>query len=207
MRTQKDYPDVFLSYSLIDKPAADVVRDSLENAGFDVFDPQKIDKAESISEAIWRALATSEALVLVVPANGEPTPNAATELGAAMAWRKPIFVVRQRNGHAKTARFLSGFKTYPLSRIDDLANAIRRGRKSLSGEDLELLKKTYLEMGVPTDRYMLDPALLDELARRFCDRTDAHIAGEHLLQEMIRHRKQGHWPRLKRHPRSARSAS
>lgn len=194
-KRHEDY-DVFLSYSFADRPAAETVRHSLIQAGLQVFDPGFVKRGVSLAEAIWHALAVSEALVVVIPQDGAPTPNTAAELGAAMAWEKPIYLIRQENGRSGTPSFLSGHAVYPVSRIDDVANAIKRGQKPLSPEEQDVLKKVYLEMRTPTDQFLLDPALLDQLAQKFGTRARSRIGGERLLYEMIRLRKEGRWPRL-----------
>lgn len=207
MRTRENYPDVFLSYSSGDKAAAKVVRESLLGEGFVVFDSRQIGPWIKFSDKIWRALVMSEALVLVIPPDGEPLPNSATELGAAMAWQKPVYVVRPANGHAKKASYLRKYKSYPLSRVDDLAKAIRRSRKSLSERELDLLKELYSESGVPVDRLLLEPSELDELASRFAKRIGRQVSGESMMEELIRLRKKGTLPRLRRATASARRAS
>ncbi len=206
MKKRYENYDVFLSYSLADRPTAETVRLSLIQAGLQVFDPGCVKPGLSLTEAVWHALAVSEALVAVIPADGDPTPNTATELGAAMAWSKPIYLLRQENGRSRTPSFLSSYGVYPVSRVDDVASAIKRGQKPLSSDELEVLKKVYLNMQTPTDQFLRDPALVDRLAQEFRARARSQIAGERLLHEMLRLRKQGRWPRLSR-PSAAKTRS
>lgn len=190
--------EVFLSYAGTDRDAAESILRSLTHAGLRVFDPGCMDPGIGLAEAIWDALAMSDAIVAVIPKLGTPNPNTSSELGAAIAWRKPIYLVSQENGRTRVPAYLSGHRLYPLSRIDDVARAIKRGPRPLTTEDRESLKRIYLELEIPTDRFINDPALLDKLASKFNARVHEEVSGERLLYEMIRLRKQGSWPRLQR---------
>lgn len=196
MSKEKENLDVFLSYAHADRPLAERVWRSLTQAGLNVFDPAQIAVGASISDEIWRALALSDAIVAVIPAEGNPNPNTAAELGAGMAWSKPIFLLCEQNGPTRAPSFLREYPLYPVSRVDDVAAAIKRGPAPLSPDKMSALQEIYLEMGTPTDRFIGDPALLDQLARRFRKRTNVDVSGERLLYAMLRRRKQGQWPRM-----------
>jgi hypothetical protein len=191
---------VFFSYSAADREAAGIIERALAGAGLDVFDPASVDLGQSVADAIWQALALSDAVVVLMPPDGSPTPNTAAELGAALAWRKPIYVVSKDNGRVRAPSFLRGHVIYPASRIEDVARAIKEGPKPLSEDEIEALKTAYLELNTPTDRLIQDPALLDLLAQRFNSKTRSKVPGERLIYEMIRLRKQGRWPRLRPAP-------
>jgi hypothetical protein len=169
---------------------------SLAEAGLTVFDPAGIQVGSSPAEEVWHALAISEALVAVMPTTGDPSPNTSAELGAALAWNKPVFLVQRENGRTKTPWFFSGVKVYPLSRIDDVANAIKRGQEPLSEDQQEKLREAFIDIGAPTDRLLREPALLDRLAKRFRKKAGTEVSGERLMYEMLRLRKQRRWPRI-----------
>lgn len=197
-KARRDY-DVFLSYSLTDRPIADRVALAMKNAGLSVF--SALDQPAtggSISEEIHRALAVSGALVLILPSEESLDANTGIELGAAMAWKKPICVIRPENGHVRMPGYLSSYPTYPISRIDDVVRLVKQGLAALSAKQLRSLREVYVSMGIPTDKFSFDPAMLEELADRFKARTGSRTSGERLLYEMIRLRKKGEWPRLKR---------
>src|SRR3990167_2333250 len=113
MSVQTTTYDVFLSYSLVEKPAAELVERALQEAGLDVFDPARIDPASEIHDTLWRALAESAAFVVVVPRERDPASNTAVELGAAMAWHKPIYVVHSERGPVTIPGYLSEYPAYP----------------------------------------------------------------------------------------------
>ena len=197
MTRTRQYYDVFLSYALGDRPVAEAVKKALTQAGLAVFDASAIQPGQEIGERVRHALATSEALVAVIASDGATSSNVAVEIGAAMAWNKPIYILQEKDGVGRLPEFLSSHRAYPLSRVDDVVGAIRRGRQPLSEADRDVLRQVYEEMRTPTDQFLNDPAQLDELASRFARRTGTRISGERLLSEMIRLRKQGRWPRLK----------
>lgn len=194
-KARRDY-DVFLSYALTDRPTAEKVTQAMQNAGLSVFRYIDLPAGGSVTEEIRQALAISDALVLILPSEGALDANTGIELGAAMAWSKPIHVVRPENGHVRVPAYLSQYCIYPISRLDDVVNAVRKGQKPLSVEQVEALKETYVSMGIPTDRFVSDPTLLDELARQFASLAGSSVSGVRLLNEMMKLRKKGQWPRL-----------
>jgi hypothetical protein len=196
MSASRSNYDVFLSCSLVDRSAAEEVAEALRNAGLRVFRSVEVAEGTSYSAAIRHALAVSDALVLVLPPEGALRANTAIEVGAAMAWGKPICIVQPDNGHVRSPGYLSDYPVYPISRVDDVVQAVKRGKRPLSATDLAALEKLYVDMGVPTDHFIRDPVMLDELAEQFRGRTGSDLEGERLLYEMIRRRKSGKWPRL-----------
>ena len=115
-----------------------------------------------------------------------------------MAWHKPVYVVHTESGNVRLPEYLGEFPTYPVSRIDDLVQAIARGSKPLSEEELSVLLSVYAEMGMPTDKLLWKPAAVDDLARSFKQQCGTDISGERLVQELLRLRKRGLLPRLGR---------
>lgn len=197
---KRNYPEyeVFLAYATLDRSVAEFVKIALANVGLRVFDPANLEVGESIAEAIWHALAVSDSVVAILPQVGASKPNFNAELGAAMAWSKPVYLISQTSGQEVMPTFLSRFKIYPLSLIDDVANSIRKGPKPLSGKAIETLKNAYLKLQTPTDQFLKNPQLLDKLAEQFNAHAETKVPGERLLYEMVRLRKQGLWPRLGR---------
>ncbi len=196
-RTRKFY-DVFLSYAYVDRPVAEQVRTALSHAGLAVFDFADVVAAEKVGDAVRHAIATSEAVVVVVPRREVLPATVAAEIGAAMAWNKPVYVIQPADGVGELPPFLKEFNAYPLSRVDDMASAIRKGRTPLRKRELEALSDVYAEMQTTTDRLLEEPATLDQLARRFASRTGTRVPGERLLAEMIRLHRKGLWIRLGR---------
>lgn len=200
MKTKSRECDVFLSYSLEDRPVADKVTRALTQGELEVFDLSKLSGAVSISNEIRNAIANSDAIVVILPEDGTLSPNAAIELGAAMAWKKPVYLIQIANGRTRIPSFLKGSAVYPLSRVDDAVRDIQRTRSVdiLPDQHRSVLKSLYEEMGTPLDQYIGSPELLDELAKRFKERTKSGVPGERLLAEIVRLRKGRDLPRLKR---------
>jgi hypothetical protein len=190
--------DVFLSCSLTEAPVAELIQRALEQAGMDVFSVSKLEAGAGFQESLWRALAESSAVVAIVHPRRTLPSSIAVEVGAAMAWHKPVYVVHTAQGNVRLPGYLGEFPTYPLSRIDDLVQAIARGSKPLSEEEHSVLLSVYADMGIPTDKLLLQPAAIDELARSFNQRCRTHISGERLVQELVRLRKRGALPRLRK---------
>lgn len=189
--------DVFLSYALSDRPTAEKIARVLTGAGLDVFDPSDLESGADVGDAVWRALGETEAFLAILPSDGAPSANNVLELGAAMAWRKPIFVVSPSNGNVPIPSYLAKFAVYPTSRIVDIVNAIRTGKNPLSRRERDILGDLYVEMRTPTDQLLRKPALLEELALKYSVRAKSPMSGERLLNEMMRLRKRGGWPAIK----------
>ena len=198
MSVQTTTYDVFLSYSLTEARTADLVERALVEAGLDVFNPARIDPGLPIQEVLWKALAETAALVVIVHSERAPGSNTAVELGAAMAWHKPIYIVHAGNGTARPPAYLERFPAYPMSRIDDVVSSIKRSLRTLSDDEREALREVYAELAVPADQLLANPTSLEDLAREFNSRCHTTYAGERLIQEILRLRKAGRLPRLRK---------
>lgn len=87
--------DVFLSYSPVDARAAGMVERALTEAGLKVFAERKDTvPGEDWKDDLWEGMANSEVVVVVV-ARSKPvlTSSQAVEVGAALAWQKPIHII------------------------------------------------------------------------------------------------------------------
>lgn len=118
-------------------------------------------------------------------------------MGAAMAWHKPIFVVHTMTGNVRLPSYLEDFPAYPISRIDDVVQSIKRGLKPLSENEQSVLTSVYAELGIPTDRLLREPAAIEKFAQAFNKLCGTNLSGERLLQELVRLRKDGRLPRLR----------
>ena len=186
--------DVFLSYAAADRDTAELVADSLHNAGLDVFNPRSVATADDLSDIFWKALAESAALVVVVSPERAPASSIGVEIGAAAAWHKPIFIVHTSTGSIQFPSYLMQYKTYPLSRIDDVALEIRRGLEVLSDDEKRKLIQAYSELGIPADRLLGEPSSIEKLARAFRSSALREVPGERLMRELINLRKRGLLP-------------
>ena len=190
--------DVFLSSAYSQKEAAEQVAHALRDAELRVFNFQELEKmGQDAASLLWQALAESEALVGIVSPGVQQSAAAAVEIGAAMAWHKPVYLIQTDPDIPDLPSYLEGFHRYPLSRVDDVVTAIRAGRGPLSDEDMSALSKIYARFAVPTDQYLRHPAIVDRLASAFSARRRKNISGERLVQELIRLRKRGDLPKVR----------
>jgi hypothetical protein len=199
MSTKVATYDVFLSYSLPEARSADLVQRALEEGGLDVFNLASAQAGENIEDLLWQALAESAALVVITPPEGAPASQVVFEVGAFTAWHKPIYVVHSGGGTVRLPSYLAEFPVFPLSRIDDVVQSIKRtieqSFSQFSDDQRKALVETYQELGTPLDRLLADPALIERVARAFHKRCGTHYSGERLVQELLRVRKRGDLPR------------
>lgn len=198
MSTPTKTYDVFLSYSVTEAATAKLVERALAEAGLDVFVPSKAETGERVQDALWRALAESAAVVVILSPDRAPASSTAVELGGAIAWRKAIHLVQPESARAHLPAYLSEYPVYPVSRIDDLVRSVMRALEPLSQEDRDGLCEIYEELGIPADRLLKEPSAVDRLARAFRSRRHKQMPGERLVRELIRLRKAGNLPRLVR---------
>jgi hypothetical protein len=140
-------------------------------------------------------LVESQALVVLLTPNSANSANVAVEIGAAMAWQKPIYVLLDR---VPPDRFphLEPYRTFPLRDIDKLVRTLRRAGPSLSGAEREALKDVYRDLDTPMDLLLEDTESLEKLTDEFNRRTHAGLAGEDLARELLRLQKSSGLPRL-----------
>ncbi len=198
MSKKKPTYDVFLSYELTESKSAILVEQALSEAGLKVVKPHEIVSGVNIRDFIWRAIATSDAFVIIFSAQKNFASNRGVELGAAMAWHKPIYVVHIETRGIMVPTYLKNFSAYPLSRIDDLAQSIKQGLGPLSQEEKAILLGLYTELRIPTDQLLKEPASVETLANEFELRCGKRVSGERLMQYLMRLRKMGNLPRLRK---------
>jgi hypothetical protein len=202
MSTKVATYDVFLSYSLPEARTAELVELALKEAGLDVFNAARAEVGEGPQDVLWRALAESAAIVVIMPPENAPASSVVFEVGASTAWHKPIYIVHTGTGNAKLPSYLAEFPAYPVSRIDDAVQSVKQivkhGFPPFSDDGRALLIDVYQQLAIPTDKLLQDPASLDILAREFEKRSGTRFAGERLWQELVRLRKSGNLPRRRK---------
>lgn len=182
--------DAFVSHSPDDAQAASEIASACRANGLDAVTYAELLPSANVGDALWEVLAESKALLAVL-SRSAPTPSMAIELGAARAWNKPIFGILTDPTFTNLPPSLSGIHLYTLGRVEDVIRAIKLSGKDLSEDDRSLLAKLYTQIGVSVDQLALDPRHLEELVKRFSADTGKTIAGERLLSELFRMRKQG----------------
>jgi TIR domain len=190
MEKSRVVSDVFLSYSAADaKFAGDIAR-ILQLFELSVFDKNALPAGNGLEEAVWEAMAESQALVMVVSTS---PPNASTifEFGAAQGWNKPVYVVATDPASMRLPSFLQGLPVYPFSRIEDLAREIKSASAPLNDAETATLIQEYERIGETVDQLLLQPALMSKLTKQFKKRAKRQVAPEELLRTLLRLRKRG----------------
>jgi TIR domain len=182
--------DVFISHVQDDAAIAARVAAAMKAYGLQVFTGTESVPDESLEDVIWEALAESQAFVLIVSdseLNGVP----AFELGAAQAWKKPIYAIATRPAVTPLPVPLRGIPLFPLSRIDEVAQKVKQSLMSLSLSETSILVDGYREIGIPVDELFLEPEHLARLTHEFQRRAGRHLASEELVRMLLRLRKAG----------------
>lgn len=197
MRDSSDRPAVFLSFSSRDVSAGYEVRRMLNEAGFEVLAATEVvSRRGNVMNAIRDAMLQSDAYVVVASSAMSDSPWTAFELGAAMAWSKPVYVVATDDGALPT--YLDRLQVFKLSELARLERALRRNAEPLSELERQVLSEIYVSLGVPTDQVFLDPDAAAELTEEFNRRTRARASPDRLLRELMRLRKMGRLPKLRK---------
>jgi DNA-binding CsgD family transcriptional regulator len=193
--------DVFISYASVDTDTAGIVAAHLSRGGFAVFVPYSMTSTspsgyDSLVDTLWEALAESEALVAIFSGESSSTAQG-LEIGAAIAWHKPIYVVSATSS-PKIPRMIERYAIYPLSRLDDVARAIRMGSTPLTDDELNILVRAYRQVGISSDQLSGNPDALEKLRHLFSKEAGRDCSGERLLREIMRLRKSNKWTRLQK---------
>jgi len=95
-------------------------------------------------------------------------------------------------------KYLRGYRVASISKLPQIVREIKKVQQAFPDGDREALVEVYCDLGVATDKLLGQPLLVRELADDFNQQTKSAIGGERLVQELIRLRKQGKLPKLKR---------
>lgn len=190
--------DVFIAYDHRDAADAQAVADVLHSHGLNVFfDAQQLVAGTNLEDATWEAMAESHALVVVLPKQINSS-WLAFELGAAKAWNKPIYAVSAYSSHQNLPATLRKVQILPTSRTDEIARRIATTTDPLTDDDIKHLRDAYIAIGLSVDQLLLQPKQLAKLVKHFNKTSGRHMAGEQVMWHMLRLRKQGHLPVLKK---------
>lgn len=192
--------DIFISHGSKDTSLAVEVAKSLQAHGLECFSPSALPAGANIEESMWQAMAESQALVVVI-ATTEPSTGIGFEIGAALAWGKPVYVIIADPANTQLSPMVSGapgVRLYPPSRIDEVAVDIQRAQDRLSQEDIATLIGEYRRIGLPVDRLTLDAGKLSELTRNFHKHSHRQAPAERLIWHLLHLRKKGKLPAIKR---------
>ena len=155
-----------------------------------MFTDADVDVAQAVEDVIWEAMSESQAMVAVIPET-DPSAWIAFELGAAKAWNKPIYAVATNPATVRLPVGLQGMTIYPPSRIEEIAQEIKKASGSLSDSDEAILIEEYHRIGVPVDQLLLQPKQFSTLTKQFKKRAKRNVAAEELVRTLLRLRKRG----------------
>lgn len=196
MSVQATTYDVFLSYSFTEGRTAELVERALREAGLNVFNHAHIERGRDWEDVLRFALAECAAVVVVIDPDRSPAEGTTLELGAAMAWKKPIYLVLADAATAALPTYLQGLPAYPVSRVDDVIQCVKRNVVGLSEQERSVLVSVYEETAIPVDELVGEPEYVDAIGREFNARRKKHVSGERLVQELVRLSKTGALPPL-----------
>ena len=188
--------DVFVSHGSRDREFAADVAGRLQAEGLQPFHDASVPVGQEISTAIWDALAECHAFIVIVSSDSKPDAMGMVELGAAIAWNKPIFVLLNGPATSPLPEALKSYRVYPRNRLDEVLTQIRRNLEPITDDEREVLTETYRELGIPADRLSQSPRELQQLVETFNAKTGKQLSGTGLLSELLRMRKQAKLPRL-----------
>jgi len=194
-KTKKTY-DVFLSYPSDLASQAKVIVKKFADAGLTVFDFSEIKPSYNIIEEMWQALAESWAIVALIKPGIMP-PSVAVEIGAASAWQKPIYILTEGEGECHVPLYFSKFEVFKTSETGKVVQLISKSLNPLSDEERLALVKAYSKLRVPTDKLFVEPGSIERLKNE----SGVKISGERIMQELLRLRKQGKLPKVRRRER------
>lgn len=200
MSTASAVYDVFISFSSRDSGIADIVARALSEKGLSVFVFEPGDSTPKSSDPIREAITESSVVVLIVTPTTLRSSWQAIEIGAAMAWEKPVFVILDGVSNQQVPSYLRKFPLYPASKLSELVRAVRRELDSepqFTDEDRELLRRLYVEIGEPADQLAIQPGTMALLTKKFNRTRDQRLAPEKILQELFRLRKRRELPSLR----------
>ncbi len=81
-------------------------------------------------------------------------------------------------------------------RLGSKAKKFQSVLKLLPPAHLETLKRIYLELDITSDCFLMDPDLMEKLARRFQEETGKRVKGNVLVGVIIAQRKRGLWIKI-----------
>jgi hypothetical protein len=198
MSENKKTHDVFLSYSFDLREEAKNIIEKFSKEGLVVFDMSEIKPGENFVKEIWQSLAESWAVVVLIKP-GVVSPNVAVEIGAASAWRKPIYVIRTESaGEYHVPLYFSKFEIFKISEIGKVIEMISKDLNPLSDQEREALIKSYKRLSLPTDKLFMEPGSIEKLQNILYDESHVRISGERIMQELLRLRKRGKLPRIRK---------
>jgi hypothetical protein len=102
----------------------------------------------------------------------------------------------------KVPEGLNRYPVFPISRLEEVIQAIHSGFEPLTEDEGGVLANVYTKLRTPADQLSQSPKALKYLAGSFNRITGNQFSEERLLSEIFRMRKKGQLPRLPTPPRT-----
>lgn len=170
--------DVFLTHAAQDGGLAALVTREFESAGCGVFSFQSIEAGDDFRLRVVNALVESQAVVILLTRASVSSQIVAFEIGVAMAWSKPVFVLFDGLLEDEIPDFLREYRLIPLTRLSEVIPQIVEARKPLNDSQRTWLTETYEQMHVSVDRLLSDQAQLQAFTEAYRTRDASLAAGK-----------------------------
>lgn len=195
--SKKQIYDVFLSHHAQDVGLVSMVAREMEAAGCGVFSLEStpVKLGGHIQSQVLDALVDSSAVVVLLTRASVESRWIAFEVGVAMAWDKPVFILHDGLDVRSIPEFLNQFHLAPLSDLSRVVKQIQSLRQPLSDSQRESLVEVYREVAIPVDQLLRDQKQRSKLSRLFAEQSPDPVPVNRLLQELIRLRKNGKLPK------------
>ena len=197
-------PRVFLSYAARDEAAALEASRTLQDGGCEVFSAGSTAHGDDVFGSVQDALVDTDAVVLIASPEAVASQWMAFELGAALAWGKPVYALS--SGGVPLPIYLQQTRVVRLSELSELAQALRREAQPLTDVERKILSSVYVGVGVPTDKLLMDPDAGARLVREYNQQSRSNVSLNRLGRELLHLRKLGRLPLLGRSSRSRQPA-
>ena len=157
-----------------------------------------MESGEHVLAQVRQALAESDAVIAVVGKESMNSAWVALEVGAAMAWQKPAYLLTHDILASALPKYLQSFQAFAIQELHRVIRAIRDAKQPLSETELEWLKNWYKQTSVPLDQMVMEASTLESMAKAFRSEWKRAIPPERILKELFRLRKKGNLPRIRR---------
>jgi hypothetical protein len=197
--TDKSY-DIFLTHAAADAGLAALVIRQFEAADCGVFSQQALEVGDDFWRRMIYELVDCNAVIILLTKSSLSLPNIAVEVGAALAWDKPIFVLYDGISISDVPEYLQQFAVCPVADLRGVIGQVRQLRQPLTDQQRASLVAIYQEQRNSVDQLLIAPIRLRALADEFRRREAMPVSGKKLVQELIRLRKRGELPRIADRP-------
>lgn len=113
---------LFLSHALTDSGLAGLVTERLKQAGLMVETASNAQPGDELIAHLREAISNSDAIAFLVTPRFIESQNLAFEVGAAMTFRKPIYVLFDGLSVHELPIFLRQFRAFPVTELPQMIN-------------------------------------------------------------------------------------